>query len=382
MDNSKTEYESNGYSYQINEYNQITQAKGELRLEDGIRNLYAQRTAGGEYRHDNDDGGHLIGTRFGGSGELDNLVAEDRYINRGAFKSLENEWANNLESGNRVNVEVEPVYHGQSERPDIITAKTEVTNTNGEREIDYFSVTNENLETEEFDLPSEADEMMGLWSERESEDMAKTLTLSNDEFRQPSNEELFASGEEAIDRHMEILRDEMRSDGMEDGSEMEEVINSRREESLSELRSGIYGSDYTETNSFEEASNMSGEDSENIDSSFSETATYEDDYNNDLLNDNQIENMQNSDEIDGNLPFEQEDIKEDMNDDIDEFELDEETNALEGNEDFEFSDESMDNAFSEAGELDDIYAESDMDSSITDSMDLSGSMDISLDQSR
>lgn len=75
--------------------------------------------------------------------------------------------------------------------------------------------------------------------------MGKTLT--NDYYRAPSNEELLHSGTEAIDKHMDILRDEMRNDGMSDGPEMESIISSYRENELSELRAGIYGDENANT---------------------------------------------------------------------------------------------------------------------------------------
>lgn len=77
--------------------------------------------------------------------------------------------------------------------------------------------------------------------------MGKTLTLTNDYYRAPSNEELLHSGTEAIDKHMDILRDEMRNDGMSDGPEMESIISSYRENELSELRAGIYGDENANT---------------------------------------------------------------------------------------------------------------------------------------
>ena len=233
------EKQNEGYEYKANDLGQVVYAGGQLKLEEGERDAYAQRTVGGEYRRENDDGGHLIGTRFAGSGKKENLVPEDKHINRGSYKSLENWWADNHEKGNDVYVEVEPVYHGASSRPDVITAKTEIFD--GEKkEVDYYSMTNENLESEEFSLPEEADEMLELW-EDEEEKMAKTLVLKNDYYRDPTKEELMASGEKAIDQYMEILRDEMRSDGMEDGPEMEAIISRKREESMTELRNGVYG---------------------------------------------------------------------------------------------------------------------------------------------
>lgn len=149
-------YESNGYNYQSNDVGQILNASGNLRLEDGIRNNYAQRNVGGEFRHDNDDGGHLIGARFGGSGDLDNLIPQDRSINRGAYKSLENQWARELEDGQEVYVDISPIYHGDSLRPDVIMGHSEVSDHDGTT-TDYFSFTNEDLESAEFEIPDDMD---------------------------------------------------------------------------------------------------------------------------------------------------------------------------------------------------------------------------------
>lgn len=86
-----------------------------------------------------------------------------------------------------------------------------------------------------------------IFSEEEKFNMEKILTLTNDYYRVPSNEELLQSGTEIIDKHMDILRDEMRNDGMSDGSEMESIISSYRENELSELRAGIYGDENVNT---------------------------------------------------------------------------------------------------------------------------------------
>lgn len=238
MDKNINSYSLNGYDYEKNDLGQIIHAEGQLRLEEGERNTYAQRASGGEYRRHNDDGGHLIGTRFGGSGEADNIVAEDRYINRSSFKSLENSWAKELNEGKSVSVEVEPINHGQSSRPDVITAKTEVTQNN-KSIIDYYSVTNENLDLPEFQLPEEADEMLTLWDENEP-DMSKTLTLMSNDYSKTTNEDLLAGGEEIIDRHMEIPRNELRSDGVEDVEKIESIISAEREEPMSNLGDGIF----------------------------------------------------------------------------------------------------------------------------------------------
>ena len=57
-----------------------------------------QVAAGREDRLPDDDGGHLIGTQFHGSGDIDNLIAQNRQINRsgGEWYKMEEIWANAL----------------------------------------------------------------------------------------------------------------------------------------------------------------------------------------------------------------------------------------------------------------------------------------------
>lgn len=114
---SNQSYTSNGYEYKTDKYGRITEALGNLRLEEGTRNTEAQKIVGGADRLASDDGGHLIANRFGGSGGLDNLVPMNSNINRGAYKRLENRWANALELGKNVRVKVNPIYKGDSSRP-------------------------------------------------------------------------------------------------------------------------------------------------------------------------------------------------------------------------------------------------------------------------
>lgn len=128
------QYEVNGYAYETDSKGRIKHCEGTLRLEQGERSLQAQRSVGGEDRHtgdgieydpkDKDDGGHLIATRFGGSGEIDNLVAQNYNLNRGEYKKMENSWAKTLEEKNEageqkydVHVEIKPVYRGSDQRP-------------------------------------------------------------------------------------------------------------------------------------------------------------------------------------------------------------------------------------------------------------------------
>ena len=64
-----------------------------------------------------DDAGHLIGDRFGGSNRVDNLVAQLRHTNRGAYNALEKFWADAIKSGSTVSLNIEVQYEGVGVRP-------------------------------------------------------------------------------------------------------------------------------------------------------------------------------------------------------------------------------------------------------------------------
>lgn len=51
-----------------------------------------------------DEGGYLIARIFGGSGELDNLLAMAAIVNNSKYKKLENRWGKALQEGKEVEV--------------------------------------------------------------------------------------------------------------------------------------------------------------------------------------------------------------------------------------------------------------------------------------
>lgn len=110
-------YTTNGYSYTTDSLGRIKSASGKLSLNEAPRNPYAQTQAGRVYRLEGDQGGHLIASRFNGSGNLDNLVAMDGNLNQGVWKTMENKWADAIAKGQEVSVNIEPIYNGVSERP-------------------------------------------------------------------------------------------------------------------------------------------------------------------------------------------------------------------------------------------------------------------------
>lgn len=155
MDVAEELPEKPDYSFELDEEGRTTRANGSLVLGSGERDLAAQIEAGGEFRRDSDDGGHLIGARFMGQGDPENLIAQDAKLNRGGYKSLENVWADNLEQGKSVDVDIQPVYQDVVTRPHAIMGNYTMTDAGGGEKTEYFSFTNENLESEEFELPDE-----------------------------------------------------------------------------------------------------------------------------------------------------------------------------------------------------------------------------------
>ena len=153
-------YTANGFSYRLDDLGRIVEAEGELRLAgtERTRDPAAQREAGHADRLPDDDGGHLIGTRFGGSPGLENLIPQNRVFNRADYKIMENEWAHQLELGNRVTVHLEPVYPETGERPLYLVGEYTIQRPDGTGISETFSFTNldaRSLEREMDLLPDE-----------------------------------------------------------------------------------------------------------------------------------------------------------------------------------------------------------------------------------
>ena len=107
-----------GYKYVTDSSGRISNVEGSLDAGKAKRNAYAQRMVGKDNgRLATDDGGHLIASIFKGSGDLDNLVPMDATLNRGEWKAMEKSWAKALDNGKNVDVRIEPIYSGISQRP-------------------------------------------------------------------------------------------------------------------------------------------------------------------------------------------------------------------------------------------------------------------------
>lgn len=113
------EYEVRGYKYKTDSEGRIVEASGKLKMRDSDyeRDMESVRHKEGQEYRDTDDRGHLIGHQFGGSDRLENLVPMDAKLNQGDFVKLETTLADAVKAGADVNLKVEPVYEGNSNRP-------------------------------------------------------------------------------------------------------------------------------------------------------------------------------------------------------------------------------------------------------------------------
>lgn len=120
---SDNSYEMNGYRYKTDEQGRIISAEGTLHLKDREGRLPIKDSIediGKGDQKQGDDRGHLIGDQFDGSNGLENLIPQDADINRNAYKNFENELAKEVKEGKEVTVKVEPIYEGDSKRPEAI----------------------------------------------------------------------------------------------------------------------------------------------------------------------------------------------------------------------------------------------------------------------
>ena len=129
-------YERNGYECQTNEFGHTRLVSGDLKLEEGHRTHL--QTEVGQMGLAGDEGGHLIGTRFDGPTDAFNLVPQNANLNRGEWNAMEHSWAENLAQGKDVKVMIEPIYNGNTVRPDSFDVLSQV---NGE--LTYTSFHNQ-----------------------------------------------------------------------------------------------------------------------------------------------------------------------------------------------------------------------------------------------
>ncbi len=105
-----------GYEYQTDGQGRLSGWHApELQLTERTGRLPHVRNTPG--KQPGDHAGHLAGDRFGGSGQLDNLVSQYWLVNLSSYKVLENEWYRAIQAGKSVEVDVEVIYNGDNLRP-------------------------------------------------------------------------------------------------------------------------------------------------------------------------------------------------------------------------------------------------------------------------
>lgn len=90
------------------------------------RSKVNRRRAGGADRRHSDDGGHFIAARFNGPSDAFNHFAQDASFNRGRYRAIEDQWANDLRRGRRVSVDIVAYYSGESKRPSSLSVEWSV----------------------------------------------------------------------------------------------------------------------------------------------------------------------------------------------------------------------------------------------------------------
>ena len=112
-------YKVNGIKYKTDEQGRVISADGKVQINTEGRKPIADSMSkiGQGSQLPTDDRGHIVGDQLGGSNGLENIVPQDSTLNRGAYKSLENELAAAAKAGKDVSVNIELIYSDSSRRP-------------------------------------------------------------------------------------------------------------------------------------------------------------------------------------------------------------------------------------------------------------------------
>lgn len=186
----------------------------------GVRDTQAQRSAGGADRKNDDDGGHLIGTRFNGAPDSRNIDAQNANLNRSSYNQREKSWQNSINNGDKVYVNIETTKSNGSERPDAYMGYSITEHPDGSREWDAFSYQNTSKSEQE------------LWN--------KELDAFDNE-----NPEPYSNSVEENDEDIELSRldDENQSGGFNDMDEFETTENGSTNENISDKYEKLGGSE-------------------------------------------------------------------------------------------------------------------------------------------
>ncbi|UNU73348.1 DNA/RNA non-specific endonuclease [Moraxella nasovis] len=101
------------------------------------RNTGQQSSVGKSVNAAGDEGGHLIASALGGSGDRINLVPQAQTLNRSDWKKMENELVRELKAGKKVTIKIDVSYPATSTRPNRFYVTATISH-NGETEVRRF----------------------------------------------------------------------------------------------------------------------------------------------------------------------------------------------------------------------------------------------------
>lgn len=132
-----TTFEKNGFMFQTDDIGRVTSVEGRLETyqSDKNRNMPSMDAVGKGEQKESDIKFHLIAHRFNGPDGIENLVAGDSKLNQGDYAKLENSLAEAVKDGADVRMKVEPVYSGDSNRPDEFRVSYTI---DGDKEVVVF----------------------------------------------------------------------------------------------------------------------------------------------------------------------------------------------------------------------------------------------------
>jgi len=104
------------YFYETDELGRITKCEAD-QLQKTTRIERLPHNANPPGKTKGDHAGHSIADRFGGSPEVDNIVAQLENVNLSSYKKLENMWATAIQNGSNVKISIAIEYSEDALRP-------------------------------------------------------------------------------------------------------------------------------------------------------------------------------------------------------------------------------------------------------------------------
>ena len=133
-------YQSNGYTYTVDDNGTIT-AKGTVSEDPASRKGMEKITPDG-YDSKVDDKGHVIAAREGGVPAEYNVTAQDRGLNRGAYKTVENAEVRLANDGYKVDTEKIAYVSNPGEKPSAYMVNDTITTPDGQTHTVNLSFSN------------------------------------------------------------------------------------------------------------------------------------------------------------------------------------------------------------------------------------------------